>query len=220
MKKVTLIAIFTLSALGTTAQVKSLTSGEFFPFIHKAGDSTNAVPYRSVSTNRNFVDGVPSLDWTQTKEVLNSETRRVVQKEDGKVIEVISIARKNYQRENGGAWREVGTPENVYLFRGIGGPHTSEYYYEDVIKNGVKYAVLTWYIKEQSGRFSESKTYIAPNGKIFREESRGGTVDPKVVLWDEIVEYEYDVGRIRIGAPIIPKTKSISEGRRSPANTL
>lgn len=217
MKKIAIFAILTVSALATSAQVKALNSEEFFPLVRKAGDATNAVPFRSVSTNREFVDGVPRIDWIQIKEALNRETRRLVQKEGEKTIEVISVGRKNYQREDGGEWREVGTPENVYLFRSIGGPHTSEYYREDMIKNGVKYNVLTWYVKEQSGRFSESKTYIAQNGRIYREESSGGTLDPKEILWDEVVEYDYDVGSMKIKAPVKFKAKPL-EKLRKPSN--
>lgn len=202
MRKVAIFAIFALSPLLTIAQAKPLTSEEFFPLIHKANDATRAVPHRSVSTNRRFVDSVPSVAWIQTIEALNRETSRLVQKKDSDIIELISIGRKNFQRENGGKWREVGTPENVYLFRVIGGPHTSEYYSEIATINGRRYTVLTWYVNELAGRFSESKTYIATDGKIFRKESSGGTLDPRAILWDEVIEYVYDIGPLKIEAPI------------------
>ena len=208
MKYVTIFAILLMAPVIVLSQGEPIGREEFFRVVNHATDATNAVPYRSETKFRRLADGPPTIEWTQTKNVHDRATSHLKQTEGDIVIEVISVGRKNYQRENGGKWRVVGTPENVYLGRTIGGPHTSEFFSEDAIIDGRKYSAFTWFILEINGRYSENTTFIGPDGRIFREVSRGGTSKvirdsrQKNLVWDETTDYFYESSRKKIEAPI------------------
>ncbi|MGD9587771.1 MAG: hypothetical protein AB7Q37_08235 [Pyrinomonadaceae bacterium] len=197
----TLISL--MSGISVAGQSRELPRDEFFGLLRKAGAATDAVPHRSTTTTRSFEGGVAKLDQIQTREALPNGNLRLIQKSGEEIIEVITVHNKNFQRDNGGKWRKVNTPENVMLGRTISGPYTSEYSTSQDKVNGQRVIVLTWSILLGNDQFSETKTFVASNGRIVREESRGGSVDEqKTVTWDEVVVYDYNVGSLIIRAPI------------------
>lgn len=195
-----LLLIFPLNLFG---QLTELSRDRFFELVRKASTATETVPYRSTTTRRSVVETVFKVDQIQINEALPNGNRRLIQKEGGEIIEVITVNKKNYQRENGGKWRQVMIPENVTFGRTVSGPYTSEFSTAVDNHNGQKVTIFSWLIKLDSGQFSESKTFVGTNGRILREESSGGTLGKqKETTWDEAVVYDYSFRPLTIRAPI------------------
>ena len=203
---VLLIVIF--CAVGTSAQIKKLTSDEFYAAKNAAIEASGSVNRRAKTIERTYKKGKVVSSSTETDEfIMPDRHRSCLLLNDSKGIriesETISINSIRYSRGEDGIWRASRSVRIGNLFRretsatvGISSLYTSE----SALLDGDEVTIIKSIQNNKLPVPSTLTVYIGENGLILRMEFIQKFAEQGDL--ERITTYEYNPKDLKIEAPI------------------
>lgn len=211
MKKYTIL--LTLIVLGISsaakAQVKHLTSDEFYEMTGKAYRLSSERTRRVITKGEEIENGAVVASTTRTQEaILPDKSRSLIVERKGNVentIETIIIGSKIYDRKNNGQWtvREMRGGEGNGA--GFGSVSCLQYTEEEASVDGVLARKISSLIIKKDGNFltfSNNISWVDQQGYYLRLEYVKGFFEPRIETYRSVTTYEYDPKNLKIEAPI------------------
>lgn len=209
--QIILIAVTILGfVLVSNAQIKQISSGDFYAANNKAYQIMSERPRRIVTKTEDFENGAIVISTTKTEERIASDKWRfaTIEKKSNvaNTSETIRIGSKIYRRENNGQW----AVSELSSGNGTGAGFTAnancmQYTEEETFIDGVsarKLNNLEISKNEKGLTFDSFNIWYDAQGFFLRSERIKGLLEPRIEVSRSVATFEYDPKDLKIEAPI------------------
>lgn len=205
-----LIILIFAFVLISNAQVKQISSRDYYASSSKAYELMSERPRRIIVKTENFENGGVVNSTVKTEERISPERMRFVTIErkgnEEKVSEIIRIGTKIYSRENNGQWTVIEVPITGRFGSGATfNANCMQYTEEETFIEGVsakKLNNLEIYKGEKGLTFDSFSVWYDQQGFFLRSERVKGLLDPRIEESRSVATYEYEPKDLKIEAPI------------------
>lgn len=203
-----ILFIVTLCVVGTSAQIKELTTEEFYAAKNAAIEASRSVNRRAKTIERTFKKGKVVSSSTETDEFLMPDRHRsclLLTDSKGRKIEseTIRINSERYSRGEDGIWRAIRSRRTGNLFRnetsatvGVSSLYTSE----SALFGGDEVTIIKSIQNDKLPVPSTLTIYIEKSGLLLRMEFTQKFGEQGDL--ERITTYEYDPKDLKIEAPV------------------